>query len=149
MLRILFAAALMTSFLTVGMAGTDASEEALVKQAVMDAYVKGIHTNRDTVTMKKGFHDAFIMFINKDGGVNTMTRDDWADRIDAGKRKNPDRKTPKVVAKFPMISVEGNAAVARIELYRDDKHAYTDFMSLYKGEDGWKIIGKIFQSHRK
>jgi len=46
-----------------------------------------------------------------------------------------------------MVNVTGNAAVARVEIYRDGKHAFTDYLSLYKFPDGWLIVGKIFQAH--
>jgi ketosteroid isomerase-like protein len=39
------------------------------------------------------------------------------------------------------------AAVARVEVHRDGKHIFTDYLSLYRFADGWKIVGKIFQSH--
>ncbi len=31
---------------------------------------------------------------------------------------------------------------------RDGKHVFTDYMSLYKVGDDWKIVGKIFHRHR-
>lgn len=40
-----------------------------------------------------------------------------------------------------------HAAVARVELWRDGKHTFTDYLSLYRFDDGWKILGKIFQRH--
>ena len=30
------------------------------------------------------------------------------------------------------MNVKGNAAVARVEIYRDGKHTFTDYLSLYK-----------------
>ena len=32
-------------------------------------------------------------------------------------------------------------------VFRDGKHVFSDYLSLYKFEDGWKIIGKIFYRH--
>ncbi len=146
MFRMIVTALLMISCLS--FAGTDVDDKKLVKQTIVDAYIKGLQTNRDTVAMKKGFHEGFRMFVQeKDGSVRHVTRDDWADRVDEGKRKNSDRPTPNITHKIPVVEVEGNAAIARIEVYRDGKHIFTDFMSLYKDRAGWKIVGKIFQSH--
>ena len=39
------------------------------------------------------------------------------------------------------------AAVVRLELYRDGKHTFTDYLSLYRFADGWKIVSKIFHVH--
>ena len=48
----------------------------------------------------------------------------------------------------PSIDITGSAAVARVELYRDFKHIFTDYLSLYRFDDGWKIVGKIFYQHQ-
>ena len=45
------------------------------------------------------------------------------------------------------MDVTGNAATVRLELYRDGKHAFTDYLSLYRFPDGWKIVSKTFQAH--
>jgi hypothetical protein len=44
------------------------------------------------------------------------------------------------------VDITNNEAVARVEVHRDGKHIFTDYLSLYKFADGWKIVGKIFQS---
>ena len=49
---------------------------------------------------------------------------------------------------LPLIDVEGEAAVARIELFRGGKHLFTDYQLLYKFDDGWKIVSKVYHSHR-
>ena len=59
----------------------------------------------------------------------------------------PRSPKPAIKAEYAVVDVEGNAAVARVEIYRDGKHTFTDYLSLYKFPDGWKIVGKIFQSH--
>jgi hypothetical protein len=47
---------------------------------------------------------------------------------------------------FPLVDITNNEAVARVEVHRDGKHIFTDYLSLYSFADGWKIVGKIFQS---
>ena len=44
------------------------------------------------------------------------------------------------------MDVTGKSAVARVEIHRDGKHVFTDYLSLYQFADGWKIVAKIFQS---
>lgn len=125
----------------------DAAEVAAVREAVMNGYVHGTHLG-NTEAMAKGFHKDFQMIIlTKEGTVRKMTRDEWIERIEAGKKKNPNRPKPKVHAEFPVIQVSGNAAIVRIEFWRNDKYVFTDFMSLYKFSDGWKIVAKTYQSH--
>lgn len=113
---------------------------------VQSAYVDGIHRNSDAAAMKAGFHEDFVMFVNADEGMMMVTRDDWAARIEkAG--ADPDRKTFEISADLEIVGQSGNAAVVKVELSRDGKHVYTDFLSLYKTPDGWKIIAKIYQRH--
>ena len=50
----------------------------------------------------------------------------------------------ETTAKYPMIDISGNAAVAKVELYRGGKQIFTDYLSLYKFDDGWKIVSKIY-----
>ena len=33
-------------------------------------------------------------------------------------------------------------------IYRAGKLIFSDYMSLYRFEDGWKIAGKIYYSHK-
>ena len=46
-----------------------------------------------------------------------------------------------------MIDIQDTAAVARIELSRGGKHLFTDYQLLYKFDDPWKIVSKIFHAH--
>jgi ketosteroid isomerase-like protein len=115
-------------------------------EVVQSAYVDGIHRNADADAMRAGFDQTFVMFVNADEGVTTITRDDWAARIEkAG--ADPDREVPKIDAELEVVGHSGTAAVVKVELSRDGKHVFTDFLSLYETADGWKIVGKIYQRH--
>ncbi len=50
----------------------------------------------------------------------------------------------KVTAKYPIIDVSGDAAMAKVELYRNGKHLFTDYLLLYKFESGWQIVSKNY-----
>jgi len=52
---------------------------------------------------------------------------------------------PACVGDFPFPG--GRAAVAVLELLSGDKPVYTDMLSLYKFDDGWKIVTKIFYAY--
>ena len=53
---------------------------------------------------------------------------------------------PQIRAEFPLVDVTNDEAVARVEIHRDGKHIFTDYLSLDRVADGWKIVGKIFQT---
>lgn len=122
-------------------------EQDAVKKVIEAAYVKGIHIDRDVEAIRKGFHPSFTMFIYGNNTVTKWSIDEWIERIEEGKKKNPGPPKQKTTHEFSMVDVTGNAAVARIEIFKDGKHVFTDYMSLYKFEDGWKIVGKIYHRH--
>jgi hypothetical protein len=125
-------------------AAADGDVEA-VKAVVKSAYVDGVHVKADPALMRAGFHPSFRMLVLRDGAMNAVTLDEWAARIEKGaaERKGP---APAIRHEFTRVDVTGNAAVVRLELYRDAVHTFTDYLSLYRFPDGWKIVSKIFQT---
>jgi hypothetical protein len=147
MIGVFFVAGLIVMLSSTIMRAEKTDEVAAVKQAIVEAYVEGIHINQDVDAIRKGFHEEFTMVMYQDGKISKMTIDEWVTRIEEGKKQNPDRPKVETKHEFAMVEVEGNAAVARIEMYKDGKHVYTDFMSLYKFDDGWKLVNKIYYRH--
>lgn len=123
----------------------DADRQA-VEAVIRTAYVEGVHAHPSGAAMRQGFHPDFRMFVLRDGALTTVTLDEWAARIEkaAADRKAP---APEVKAEFTRIDVAGSAAVAQVQIHRGGKHVFTDFLSLYRFPDGWKIVGKIFHAH--
>ncbi len=144
-LTIIAAMLLAAGFLSPSHAG---EEEAAVRETIVNAYVKGIHIDWDIPAIKKVFHQSFTMFIKNGGEVRTLSKDEWIKSIEKKKKDNPDGPDYEVTYDMPMVDVTGDAAVAKVLIYRDDKLIYSDYMSLYKFEDGWKIVGKIYYSHK-
>lgn len=122
-------------------------ESADVKAVVQSAYVEGVHAKGDVALMRQGFHPDFRMLVLRDGKMSAVTLDEWAGRLEARNKENPNAPKPAIKAEFPIVDITGNAAVVRVELYRDGKHTFTDYLLLYKLPDGWKIVSKIFQAH--
>lgn len=122
-------------------------EMKAVAKVIEAAYVKGIHIDRDIDAIEKGFHPEFNMLVQKDDKLIAVPISKWIEKIKAIKEKNPEPEKVEIKHKFSMISVAGNAAVARVEIFKDGKHVYSDFMSLYKFSDGWKIVNKIYYSY--
>ena len=55
-------------------------------------------------------------------------------------------KVPENLAlDYELIDVTENAAIVKLQVYKDSKHFSTDYMLLYKYKDGWKIVSKIFR----
>lgn len=118
-----------------------------IKAVVKSAYIEGIHIEGNTEKIKAGFHQDFTMSVLRDDKIVKVSLADWVSRIEEGKKKNPNPPKKDVKYDFTLVDFNGNAAVARVELYKDGKHLFTDYLSLYQFEDGWKIVAKIFQRH--
>jgi putative lumazine-binding protein len=117
-----------------------------VKAVVRSAYVEGVHARPDAALMRAGFHPSFRMLVLKDGALTPVTLDEWAGRIEKG-AAGTSAPRPEIRADFTSVDVTRDAAVVRLELFRGGKHAFTDYLSLYRFPDGWKIVSKTFQAH--
>ncbi len=128
---------------------TLSAEQQAVVDVVTAAYVDGIHNFRDPAAIRKGFHPDFEMLILSDGKVEKLPIAQWIERIEAQNVKEPLPNNPPraTSAAFPTVEVTGSAAVAKVELTRGGKLVFTDYLSLYKFADGWRIVGKIFYRH--
>lgn len=125
------------------------AEQAAVVAVVQAAYVDGIHNFRDPEAIRTGFHPDFEMLILRDGNLEKLPIAKWIESIEARNAKEPPPTDGKraTEASYPRVEVTGSAAVCKVELVRGGKLVFTDYLSLYKFADGWKIVGKIFYRH--
>ncbi len=137
--------------LLLAVSGT-AAAQSMDKQAIeiqtviQEAYIGGLENLRDLEKTRTGFHPRFVLLTLRDGKMTGLPIAEWI--ASAEKRKAEGQGPRGTVARFPSIDITGSAAVARVELYRDFKHIFTDYLSLYRFDDGWKIVGKIFYQHQ-
>jgi type 1 glutamine amidotransferase len=123
------------------------SDIAAIKKTVEEAYVKGIHIERDPEIIRKGFHPDFNMLILKEDRITKWSTEKWIEVIEEQKKKETVPLKVKIDHRFTFVNVEGNAAIARIEILREGKHIYTDYFSLYRFSDSWKIVAKVYHRH--
>ena len=117
-----------------------------VKEVILSAYVNGIHNGGPIKDIKKGFHEDFIMHAMADNGVNEITIQSWLENIEKSRNRpgyDPSAR-PKSTAEFTNVSVNGNSAIAELNLIRNGKKVFTDYLALYKFNEGWKIVSKTF-----
>jgi ketosteroid isomerase-like protein len=144
-MRVLTMAVAVLAFAGTAAAQTDAEKKAVV-QVITDAYINGVHAKPDPDAMRRGFHPDFRMLVLTDGKMTAVTLDEWAGRVAKG-AANANAPKPAIKADFPQVDVTGTVASARVEVYRDGKHAFTDQLLLYKFADGWKIVSKAYYTH--
>ena len=119
-----------------------------IENVIERAYINGAFNDLDTASMKAGFHPTFRIHGVKDGGLTQYPIADWIQSIEGRKQADGfDAAAQKWDHKIVFIDATGPAAVAKIELYKDSEHVYTDYLSLMKLSDGWKITDKVYHRH--
>jgi len=143
-----FVLMLFSSFLLSGDMDIE-KEKAAIKKVILSAYRDGIVNVGDVEAIKKGFHPEFnLLGLNKDKtGIWKLPIADWTKHVEKGKKEGKYPPKEKVSFKFLLVDVVGDAGFAKIEFYKGEKLAYTDFLSLYKFNDGWKLVAKIYNEH--
>ena len=111
-----------------------------IRDVITSAYIEGLHKNGSREDIRAGFHPDFVMKVLRDDGIVNVTIEEWIARLPA-QGTSPDRT---VSHRTPTVDISGVAATARVEVMFDGEHVFTDYMSLYRFSDGWRIVGKIF-----
>jgi len=128
---------------------TAQSDKDQIKKVIEEGYVHGAFNELNPEAMRKTFHEDFAIFSPKGNEISKYPIDTWAKGVE--KRKSSDEFDPsknKWDHKFATIDITGNAAAVKIELSKDGKHVYTDYLSLLKFDDGWRIVAKVYYQHK-
>lgn len=136
-----------------------AAEEALsgereaIVRVVTDAYVDGVHNFRDPAAMRRGFHPDFEMFLLRDGKLVKVPLAKW---IEANGSAQSQGATAQADSRCAARD-DGELRCRRCHghhrylqgrnLAGRQAASFTDYLALYKFDDGWKIVAKSFFSH--
>jgi uncharacterized short protein YbdD (DUF466 family) len=121
-------------------------DEEAVKEVVTSAYVEGIHNRGSVDDIRKGFHPTFNMLRLMENQIKPLGIEEWITNLEKAKKDNP-AAPPKTEGKFINVDVTGNNAVVKLELYRENKKIFTDYLVLYKFTEGWRIVSKTYYRH--
>jgi Putative lumazine-binding len=122
-------------------------EKNAIKKVIQTAYVEGLQNEGDATKIDSGIHPDFnLLGIDKGNAMWKYSITKWKA---SAVQKRKDGKFPlkgdkKASIKFKHIDVTGTAAMVKIEFYIGIKLTYVDYISLYKFDDGWKMVNKIF-----
>jgi len=120
-----------------------AVEIEAVKATVQTAYIEGLNNEKNVDKIWSGFHPDFQLLYVRNDTLNSFSIQQWV----AGVERNPEPPEIPARAEFTAVNVAGNAATVQFEVYRGNVHVFSDFMSLYRFSDGWKIVNKISYAH--
>lgn len=124
-------------------------EKDAIKSTIQKAYVDGLQNKGEVQDIKKGFHEGFNLLGVQNNHLTKYPIYSWIESFEKRKKDNPNPPTEneKITCNYLLIDITGNAAMAKIELLRDGKLLFTDYLQLYKFEEGWKIVSKIYYRH--
>lgn len=129
-------------------AHSQSDDDTAIKSVVTSAYVEGIHNRGNVDDIRKGFHPSFNMLRLNNNDIKPLPIEEWIANIEKAKKENSTTApTPRTEGKFINVDVTGNAAVVKLELVREGKKIFTDYLVLYKFTEGWRIVSKTFFRH--
>lgn len=127
-------------------AQTIQKEKEAIVNLVKESYIGAAYNNIDIDVLKKGFHDDFTwQGLHHDRLVIWSLRQ-WIILLEREKWLRPDWDN-RTTAEIEVIGIEGNTAVAKVDIYNNQVHEFTDFLSAYKFPGGWKITNRIVKRH--
>jgi hypothetical protein len=128
----------------------DADDRTDIEKVIKTSYFNGAFNDLDTEAMRQGFHPEFAIFSADGEDLGRYPIDDWIKGIEK-RKQSPDFDLSKAQMECKIVSLDvtGGAAAAKIEMSKDGRLVYTDYLSLLKFADGWKIAAKVYQSHKK
>jgi hypothetical protein len=140
---LLFLALTATGFLS-------ADSKTDVEKVIQSSYFNGAFNDLDTVGMRKGFHPDFAIFSAKGNEISRYPIDAWINGIEKRKQDpNFDKSQAKMDCKIVSLDITEGCAAAKIEISKNGKRIYTDYLSLLKFDDGWKIVAKVYHAYPK
>ena len=145
-LTLLMTFLLITGFFT-GILLADNQDD--VKRVIEKSYFNGAFNALDTESMRKGFHPDFAIFSADGTKISRYPIDTWIKGIEKRKTNpNFNKSQVKMDCKIVSLDVTGGCAAAKVEIAKDGKMIYTDYLSLLKFTDGWKIVAKVYHEHK-
>ncbi len=129
-----------------GFAKTGKEEEKAIEAMIQEAYIGGAYNDDDTEALKQGFHESSTVHQLHQKDLMIYSLGQWTKQIDRLKLIRPNWNS-RTTAEIEVLGLEGNAAVARVDVFNNRVPELTDFLSLYKFPDGWKITNRIFSRH--
>jgi len=120
------------------------TDEKAIREVIEEAYIEGIHGSQDETTVRSGFHKDFAMLVLRNNALEKVDVDKWLRRLKEMKADNPDLWNAKTRHEFRLVDIAGHAAVAKLDVYKGETHFSTDYMLLYRFDQGWRIVSKVF-----
>lgn len=125
----------------------ESSDVEEIKRVINTAYIDGIQNWGDPDVIRQYVVPEFVMLMLVDNEIQKRPIENWISIIQKQKEENPDGPPHPASVKYLDVDITGTAALVKLELYREGRRQFTDYLALYKFEEGWKIVGKTYYRH--
>ncbi len=125
------------------------AEKTAIKAVIQSAYVDGLFNKGDILAIQKGFHPSFRLLGQAEAAeMRELFIEEWIEIVKKRQESGafPPKKEKVVTVKFLRIDVVEQVAMVKLAFYVGGKKSYIDFISLYKFEDGWKLVNKVYHT---
>jgi len=121
--------------------------EQTVKALIEECYINGALNQMNTSEMKRGYHKDFAIFFSENDELRKLPLTIWIEMIEGYKKSGVKDGIRNFKAEFLKIEVTETAAFVKLNLIRDNQLVFTDYITLLKFGDNWKIVTKIYHAH--
>ena len=122
-------------------------EETKIKNLVERSYLNGALNEMNTEAMYKGYHPDFAIFFSEGKALKKLPLNTWAQLVKQYKNSGDTSGLRTFSYEFLQIDVTETAAFVKLNLVRDNQLIFTDYITLLKFENEWKIVTKIYHAH--
>lgn len=123
-------------------------ERLKIEALILESYVHGAFNELNPEAMKKGFHPDFAIFSPDGNNLGKYPIADWVERTRLTKENSDfDPAENQWKHEFVQIDITGASATVKLKLSKEGRLVFTDYLSLLKFEDGWRIVAKVYHRH--
>ncbi len=126
-----------------GTKGSALTESEAAARVPLDNYIQG-HATGNGDFMRKAFHSEAKVMAFRDGKLTNLTAEEFASRFNGKPAADEAQRKRRIES----VEITGNAGVGKIVLDYPTV-TFTDYMSLLKVGDEWKIVNKVFYAEPK
>ncbi|MBR0645085.1 nuclear transport factor 2 family protein [Plastoroseomonas hellenica] len=123
-----------------------ANSDLAAIEAVLHTYFDGLHEG-DTEKLAASFHACSHLYSAEDGGLLDQPRATWFDRV----RNRPAPSKAGLARHDQILFIDQSGpdtAIAKVACAIPPRF-FTDYLSLLKTAEGWKIVSKIFRTEMR
>jgi hypothetical protein len=116
-------------------------------EALLQTYFDGLHEG-DTAKLAAAFHEtADLREAAADGTLNIMNRDKWLEMVKS-RPSAANRNLPRHDWVVTIDRSGPSTAFAKVHCQIPPRY-FTDYLTLGKLKDGWKVIGKTYRTETR